>query len=40
MTDLMLDVQRHPFVAGMRPEHCAKLGELARRAEIPANDIR
>lgn len=31
MTDLMLDVQRHPFLEGMRPEHCAKLGRLAQR---------
>ncbi|HMD74871.1 MAG TPA: Crp/Fnr family transcriptional regulator [Steroidobacteraceae bacterium] len=39
MTDLMLDIQRHPFVEGMRPEHVAQLGRLARRAEFPANDI-
>ncbi len=39
MTDLMPDVQRHPFAAGMRPEHCAKLGGLARRVEFPANAI-
>ena len=39
MTDLTLDVQRHPFAAGMCPEHCAKLGHLARRAEFPANAV-
>ena len=31
MSDVMLDLQRHPFVAGMRPEHWAKLARLARR---------
>jgi len=39
MTDLILDIQRHPFVEGMRPEHCAQLGRLARRVEFPANGI-
>jgi CRP/FNR family transcriptional regulator, cyclic AMP receptor protein len=39
MSDVMLDLQRHPFVAGMRPEHCARLGRLARRIEFPANAI-
>jgi CRP-like cAMP-binding protein len=39
MTDFTFDVQRHPFAAGMCPEHCAKLGHLARRAEFPANAV-
>jgi CRP/FNR family transcriptional regulator, cyclic AMP receptor protein len=39
MSDVMSDLKRHPFVAGMRPEHWAKLGGLARRAEFPANAV-
>jgi len=39
MSDVMLELQRHPFVAGMRPEHWAILERLARRIEFPAAAI-
>ena len=32
-------IQRHPFVKGMTPEHCATLASLARRVAFPADSI-
>jgi CRP/FNR family transcriptional regulator, cyclic AMP receptor protein len=39
MSDVSVEVQRHPFLAGMPPEHYAVLSRLARYADYPANAI-
>ena len=39
MSDVSLEVQRHPFLAGMSAEHHAMLARLARYAEFPANAV-
>ena len=39
MSDVNLEMQRHPFLAGMPPEHFATLARLARYAEFPANAV-
>ncbi len=39
MNDVKVEVQRHPFLAGMPPENVAILAGLARYAEFPANSI-
>jgi len=39
MSDVSLEVQRHPFLAGMPAEHHALLARLARYAEFPANTV-
>jgi len=39
MSDVNAELQRHPFLAGMPPEHYALLAGMARYAEFPANAI-
>ncbi len=39
MTDLLGELQRHPFLKGMSPEHCAVLAPLARHEQYPAQAI-
>jgi CRP/FNR family transcriptional regulator, cyclic AMP receptor protein len=39
MSDVNVELQRHPFLAGMPPEHYATLAALARYAEFPANTV-
>ena len=39
MSDVSVELQRHPFLKDMPPEHCAILAGLARYAEYPANAI-
>lgn len=39
MSDILLDLQRHPFLAGMRAQHVAVLAGLARRVDFPAGAI-
>jgi CRP/FNR family cyclic AMP-dependent transcriptional regulator len=39
MSDVTVELHRHPFLAGMPPEHYALLGRLARYAEFPANAV-
>jgi CRP-like cAMP-binding protein len=39
MNDLTSELQRHPFAAGMRAEHCAKLAGLGRSARFEAGAI-
>lgn len=39
MSDVNVELQRHPFLAGMPPEHYALLGRLGRYAEFPVNAI-
>lgn len=39
MADTTSALRRHPFAAGLSPEHLAKLAALGRRAEFPAGTI-
>ena len=39
MSDVSVELQRHPFLAGMPPEHYATLAALARYAEYPAGAV-
>ena len=39
MSDVSVELQRHPFLAGMPPEHYALLARMGRYAEFPANAI-
>ena len=39
MSDVLLELRRHPFLAGMPEAHYAKLARLGRYAEFPANAI-
>jgi len=39
MSDVNAELKRHPFLAGMPPEHYATLAGLARYAEFPTNAI-
>ena len=39
MSDVNVELQRHPFLAGMPPEHRAILAGLARYIEFPAGAI-
>lgn len=39
MSDVTIDLQQHPFAAGLSPQHCARLGALGRRAEYPSGAI-
>jgi CRP/FNR family cyclic AMP-dependent transcriptional regulator len=39
MSDVRAELERHPFLAGMTPQHYATLGALGRYAEFPANAI-
>ncbi len=39
MSDVTIDLQQHPFAAGLGAEHRARLGALGRRAEYPAGSI-
>lgn len=39
MVDTASALQRHPFVAGLSPQHVAKLAALGRRAEFPAGSL-
>lgn len=39
MSDVNVELQRHPFLAGMPPEHYSLLAAMARYAEFPANGL-
>jgi CRP-like cAMP-binding protein len=39
MSDVKVEVQRHPFLAGMPPQHHAILAGLGRYAEFPASAV-
>jgi CRP-like cAMP-binding protein len=39
MADTTSALQRHPFVAGLAPEHLAKLAALGHLAEYPAGTV-
>jgi CRP-like cAMP-binding protein len=39
MSDVIAELQRHPFLTGMPPEHYAQLGRLGHYAEYPANAV-
>ena len=39
MSDVRAELQRHPFLAGMPPEHYSMLAGLGRYAEFPADGV-
>jgi CRP-like cAMP-binding protein len=39
MTATSAALQKHPFVAGLSPEHVDRLAALGRRAEFPADTV-
>jgi CRP/FNR family cyclic AMP-dependent transcriptional regulator len=39
MSDVLAELERHPFLAGMSPKHYSTLAALARHAEFPGNAV-